>query len=354
MPPNTNAPLPPLPPVFPAPILPPRKKKWPYIMGGIILVLLAAVFVLTQSEPSSPDDQSVPAADEDVSSMPATSSTEYANPELVTLEGYSGPQQDPVISPDGQYLFFDSHNDAGSPMHIHWAKRIDYKTFSYLGRVPGIEYEGIEGALDAEGNFYFLSPPAFLPQGGTTMGRGTFTNGTVTGIAPLKGITPLSVPAGSESLTFDMAITPDGDTLYFSEFILRKGAGTGPRAFLSAQLSMAKKNPDGTFTRMPNSAEILRNVNALGSKVYNAAPSADGLVLAFNAAPSVATLPNIFLATRTSPTDPFGKPVLISAADDVAEGDQSEVGSISPDGKHIYFHRVLTPKTSQLYVLMRQ
>ena len=72
-------------------------------------------------------------------------------------------------------------------MYIYMATRIDYKTFKFIGRVPGVEYEGIEGALDREGNLYFLSPPAFLPQGGTTMGRGSFSNGTVTAIAPSRG-----------------------------------------------------------------------------------------------------------------------------------------------------------------------
>lgn len=323
------------------------RKKWLWIVLGFMgLAVLFVVFSNGKQEAQLPSPEFLAAQ--------ARTSALYGNPEKVTIQGYSGPQQDPVISPDGQYLFFDSHNDAGSPMHIHWAKRIDYKTFSYLGRMPGIEYEGIEGALDAEGNFYFLSPPAFLPQGGTTMGRGTFANGTVTDIAPLKGITPLSVPAGSESLTFDIAITPDGDTLYFSEFILRKGAGAGPRAIQSGNLSMARKNPDGTFARMPNSAEILKNVNDLGSLVYNASPSADGLMLAFNAAPSFGPFPSIFVATRTSPTEPFGKPVLISAADEVAEGEQSEVGSISPDGQYLYFHRVLSTKSAQLYVLTKQ
>ena len=155
-------------------------------------------------------------------------------------------------------------------------------------------------------------------------------------------------------LTFDIAITPDGGTLYFSEFILKEGAGTGPRGIQSGNLSMARKNPDGTFTRLPQSDEILKNVNGFGSMVYNASPSADGLELAFNAAPYFGPFPKIYIATRTSTSEPFGKPVLVRAADEVAEGEQSEVGSISPDAKHLYFHRVLSDKTSQIYVLTRE
>jgi hypothetical protein len=119
---------------------------------------------------------------------------------------------------------------------------------------------------------------------------------------------------------------------------------------------MAKKNPDDSFTRSPNSDAILKNVNAIAPLVYNAAPSADGLMLAFNASPGYGTpsaTGHIFLAKRSSVSEPFGTPQLIAAAD-LSTGQLSEPGSFSPDGKYLYFHRVLSQTTSQLYVLTRQ
>ena len=325
----------------------PRRKKQRYIAGGLVLALLALVFVVASSDPDT-----VPA--DTVSNITVPDNSSFANPEPVTIEGYSGPQQDPVISPDGQYLFFDTHTDVDKPMHLYWAKRVDYKTFTFLGRVPGVEHEGIEGALDTEGNFYFISPPAFLPEGGTTMGRGVFANDTVTGIAPIRGVAPATAPAGTEILTFDMAITPDSKTLYFSEFVLKKGAGTGPRAIKGAKLSVATKNADGSFTRLPNADEILKNVNGLGALVYNATPSSDGLTLVFNAAPYFGPLPRMYIATRSSTSAAFGQPERVGAAEQIEQGTLSEPGSFSHDGTHLYFHRVLTERTSQLYVLTRQ
>jgi Tol biopolymer transport system component len=316
----------------PAPIAstPPsgKRRKWSIIVG-------AGVLFFSCSQPSN---------------STATSDT-YGNPELVTLKGYSGSQEDPKLSPDGQYLFFDSHNDAGQPMYLYYAKRIDYKTFQFMGKVPGVDHEGVDGTEDAAHNFYFVWP-GFLGQGGITIGQGIFSGDSVTDIAPVQGISPKAASSGSRAINFDIFITPDGDTLYFSDFMVNT-SGAGFSGVQGAQLSMAIKNADGSFTRAPNSDEILKNVNATGKLVYNATPSADGLAFAFNAAPYFGPHPRIYIATRSSTSDPFGMPELVTAADEV-QGQFSEPGSFSPDGTYLYFHRVLSDSASQLYVLTRQ
>jgi len=270
----------------------------------------------------------------------------YGKPELVIIRGYSGPQQDPVITPDGKYLFFDTHNDAGAPpFRMHFAKRIDYKTFQYLGPLESTASTGeqqIEGVEDSNHNFYFISSDTK----GTTIERGKFTGQTVTNIEPVRGITPVSPPFGFGNLAvnMDLYITSDGNTLYFTDAVFNPV--TGPH---SARASMAKKNPDGSFTRLPNSDAIVKNVNALGHIVYNAA-TADNRTLVFN----VADTGRLYIATRPSTSVPFGAPLLVAAADNVSQGSLSEPGSISLDGKYLYFHRVLDKVSSQLYVLTRQ
>ncbi len=254
-------------------------------------------------------------------------STKFINPEPVTIRGYTGPQEDPVISPDNQYLFFDSHNDAGLPEYIYIAGRIDYKTFQFIGRLQGITFEAIEAAADLSQNFYFISPLLLGAGGATTIGHGTLSNGTVSNVAPLQGLSPNDVPVGSQGVTFDLAITPDGNTLFFSDFVVQSDDWSNVQG---AQLSIATKNDDGSFTRLSNSADILQNVNALGTLVYNAAPSADGLELAFNASPSFPIPSHIYIATRTSPVVPFGVPKLVDAAD-IDSSHFSEPGSFSPD-----------------------
>jgi hypothetical protein len=283
--------------------------------------------------------------------MPAAAGLTIANPQPVTIQGYNGPQEDAVISADNQYLFFDSHNDAGLPMYLYMATRIDYKTFKFIGRVPGVNFEAIEGVEDSAHNFYFVSP-LLLGQGGqTTIGHGTFSNGSVTNVAFVNELLPKPAPSGSRGITFDLFITPDGNTLYFSDFMVKSGGAQF--SVQGAQLAIATRNVDGTFTRLSNSADILKNVNALGSLVYNATPSADGLELVFNASSSFPIPSHIYIATRMSPSAPFGNPQLVAAAD-LDHGQLSEPGSFSPDGKYLYFHRVLGPSTSQIYVLTRQ
>lgn len=233
-------------------------------------------------------------------------------------------------------------------MYLYMAKRIDYKTFNFVGRVQGVDLEAVEAVEDSKNNFYFVSPLLLRQGSATTIGRGMFSDGSVTGVAPIQGISPKSPKSGSQGITFDIYVTPDGNILYFSDFVVN--AQFRPQ---SAQLALAAKNADGTFTRLSNSDEILENINALGSLVYNATPSADGLILAFNASPSFPIPTHIYIATRNSISDPFGKPQYLAAADVEHNTELAEPGSFSPDGKYLYFHRVIDKKSSQIYLLTR-
>src|SRR4051812_4507820 len=154
------APLSPPPALLPPPV---RRKRWPYIIG-IFILLAVVLFVLTHagSENSGNQSATIPTATTSIAV-----STEFTNPETVTIQGYTGKQEDPNLSPDGEYLFFDDHDDAGSPIYIYWAKRVDYKTYKFLGRVPGVNFEAVEGMEDLAHNFYLVSP-ILLGQGGVT------------------------------------------------------------------------------------------------------------------------------------------------------------------------------------------
>jgi hypothetical protein len=58
-------------------------------------------------------------------------------------------------------------------------------------------------------------------------------------MAPVHGLSPKPAPSGSRSITFDLFITPDGKTLYFSDFMVKTGGAQSLAQ--SAQLAMAKK-----------------------------------------------------------------------------------------------------------------
>jgi hypothetical protein len=269
----------------------------------------------------------------------------YAHPEAVAIEGYTGPQEDPVMSPDGLYLFFDSHNDSGLRCYLYWAKRVDYKTFQFMGEVQGVNFPGaltLRGNYDLAHEFYFESTYYLSPCG--MIAHGTFKDGAVTNIAPVHGICPPAPKAGDTNVTFDVAISPDGNSLYHTDATIN---GTGP---LSSHIHLATRKADGSFGDVPDSDTLFENVNALSPLVYNSAPTPDGLAFFFTA---VQSRPVTYVATRASISDAFGSPERVTVADALSAGLFSEMGGVAPDGQYLYFHRVLSPSTSAIYVLSR-
>ena len=272
----------------------------------------------------------------------------FANPETVTIEGYSGPQQDPVISPDGQYLFFDSHNDNSSSSYLYWARRIDYKTFKFMGEIQGVNFSGemtLRGNYDLAHNFYFVSSKFRTSCG--MIAQGVFKDGTVANPTPVRGICAPPPRPGDINVTFDVAITPDGKTLYYTDATFNR---SGPQ---TARIAMATKNADGSFTRHPDSDALLKNVNALGPLVFNSTLTTDGLAFFFTPGITLRGPGGVYVARRSSIAEPFGIPARVADADNITPGGFPETGAISPDGNHLYFHRVLSRTSSQIHVLTR-
>jgi hypothetical protein len=255
---------------------------------------------------------------------------EWGNPEAVAIIGYSGPSEEPFLAPYNNIMLFDSHTDDPTiPSKIFQAYRLDYKTFLILGEVQGVNIPGAsQGSpnIDAFGNFYFQTN-AFYTQNLMTSYRGTFNGGVVTNVTPVFGISRLQ----PYWVTMEAEISGDGNTLIFGDFHFDPNLPLS-----SSQLVFAVRNSDGSFTRVPNSDQVLANVNALGATVYNGILSWDGLELYFTMLNPEPAGPQIYVAKRNAPTEPFGVPQLIFAA-----GNMVESGSLSPDGKHLYYHRVL-------------
>src|SRR6266849_10179600 len=58
---------------------------------------------------------------------------EFANPELVVIQGYSGNAEEPYLTPDGQYLVFDDRTGFVANEHprIYCGKRVNDTTFAF-------------------------------------------------------------------------------------------------------------------------------------------------------------------------------------------------------------------------------
>jgi hypothetical protein len=274
-------------------------------------------------------------------------STEFANPEPVTIQGYSGSAEEPYLTPDGQYLLFGDRTDTQKDPNIFYAKRVDDTTFTFVGEVTGVNTPDLEAApnMDDLGTFYFTSVRSYGKSGEfNTTYRGVWNNGTVTGVHAVPGISDQK----RGMLDMDAQISPDGNTLYVSSADFSRGLP--PR---SSIVKIAVKNPDGSFTKTGNWAELLENINVC-NLTYAPNISRDGLVLFFNHADPAEGSMRIYLAKRGSVSEPFGVPQLVEAT-----GDRVESAFLSSDGNRLYYHQALEMKEGGIskfgiYMLTRQ
>ncbi|MDO8408273.1 MAG: hypothetical protein Q7S95_03500 [bacterium] len=278
-----------------------------------------------------------------LTSSPPVTHGNFGNPELVTIQGYIGPVQDPWITSDDKYILWEDRTDIpGSKSYVYYAKKIDYKTFSLVGKVQGLQsVPAAAPTTDNAGNIYFLTD--LYASQNMTIGHGTFADGVVTNMAPTLGLSQGGNVNGPYSI-MSAAPSRDGKLLVFSD--------TGGTSILA----IAERNADGTFTRLTNSAYLLDKVNndsRFKSVLYSGSLSSDGLELFF-----VATKPltqsrmnnSIYVARRTSITEPFA----VAQGINTGGNGLSEGPSLSLDGKHLYFHKVISTSHTDLYVLSRE
>jgi Tol biopolymer transport system component len=266
-------------------------------------------------------------------SEPPPQQGEFNDPQRVTILGYNDHAMEPSISRDGQYLFFNNSNDPSVNTNLHWATRVNDLTFQYQGEIGGVNTSALDGvaSMDRNNVFYFISTRSYN-QTLSTVYRGTFANGTLSGIELVPGISPLT----TEMVNFDAEISPDGNTLYFvdSQF---SAAGTP----LTADIVIAERNGPG-FSRASNSAAILQQINTGNMLEYAPAISASGLELFFTRLEGNDAA--IYTATRGEPSSPFGPPKKIQAITGVVEGP-----TLAPDEKSLYYHK----RENNLFVIYR-
>lgn len=255
-------------------------------------------------------------------------STEFGNPQRVTILGYSGDAMEPFVSRDGKYLFFNNLNEPQVNTNLHWAERVDDLHFRYRGEIQGVNTAALEGvpSMDRDGNFYFVSNRSY-DQTASTLYRGKFANGSITGIELAPGV---SLAKGG-IVNFDAEISADGNTLYFveSQFSIFHQ----PK---SAKILIARRNGN-TFVRDPAGEAILKTVNDPDALDYAPATTADELEIYFtrvNMGHPEMHGPQIFVAKRANRALPFGPRLRIGAITGFVEGP-----TLSPDEKSLYYHR---------------
>lgn len=259
--------------------------------------------------------------------------TKFGNPEMVQILGYddnegnSNDAMEPFISRDGNFLFFNNSN-AAATTNLFWATRIDDVTFQYQGEIGGeVNSSGpldAVASMDSSGNFYFITTRSYGSTGSpgylSTIYSGPFADGTVTPVNPVPGV---AAPR-TGLVNFDEEISADGNTLYFTQ-------GNYATGNLTSTTMMIATLQGGNFVVDPNSAKIMKTINDRHLN-YAADTSADELEFFFTRT-NLKTGPAIYMATRKSTSEPFGKPKKIHAITGFAEAP-----SISPDDLSLYYH----------------
>ena len=274
------------------------------------LSLFLAFALIVSCEPSPVQDAS------------AATSNAFQNPQRVTIEGYNGDAMEPFLSRDGKYLFFNNLNEPSVNTNLHWAEPIDDLHFKYRGELQGVNTAALEGvpSMDRAGNFYFVSNRSY-DQTASTLYRGKFSDGTVTGVELVPGVSLAKLGI----VNFDAEVSADGDTLYFveSEFSF-----SGQPKNASILFARRKGN---NFVRDPASASIMQAVNTDGLN-YAPATSASECELFFTRAGPQG--PAIYTSVRADKTKPFQTPLRLAAVTGFVEGP-----TLSPDGKSLYYHK---------------
>jgi hypothetical protein len=257
--------------------------------------------------------------------------TAFSNPQRVTIRGYDGDAMEPFLTRDGKILFFNNLNDPKVNTDLYSAERVDDLTFQFRGEVGGVNTPALEGvaSMDRDGMFYFVSPRSY-EQTASTLYRGRFANGTITGVELVPGVS-LRKPG---IVNFDAEISADGNTLYFVESEFRAG---GPR---TARILFARR--DGSvFVRSDDSARIMQTIN---TDALNYAPATSSIELEIFFTRLDTGGPAIYVANRVSTSAPFGLPRKVQAITGFVEGP-----TLSPDEKSLYYHK----KENGRFVLYR-
>jgi hypothetical protein len=115
-----------------------------------------------------------------------------------------------IVSPDGNYLFFNSLND-GVNTKLYDAAKVNDSTFNYIGaliRPNQTVATPLDTAadMDANGNFYWTSTRNY-PTELHNLFYGTFSAGNVTNIKRVQGNFNMNTPGW---LLMDHEISLDG------------------------------------------------------------------------------------------------------------------------------------------------
>jgi len=268
-------------------------------------------------------------------------------PEIeITINGLLFDAMEPFVSPDESYLFFNNLND-GVNTKLYYATKINDSTFNYVGELTGANqtvspHLDAVADMDANDNFYWTSTRDY-PIELNNLFHGTFSAGNISGIERVQGDFNMNIPGW---LIMDHGISLDGQYLYFNNARFDDMNCQGP---CETTLGIAQKENTTTFSTLPNSASILKNINDANYIYYAPCISSDNLELYYTrylkGQITSSTIFEICVAVRSNPLSEFSFPrVLFSET----ISNLIEAPTLTIDKSIIYYHQ----KTADSHKIM--
>lgn len=259
------------------------------------------------------------------SDQPDDNSISFGKPCRVNILGYEDHIMEPFLSRDGTILFFNNLNNPSVNTNLHYSTRINDSLFQYEGELKGINTDFLEGvpSMDVSNVLYFISTRSY-DQTLSTIYHCYFLNDSVSNISLVSGISRNI--AGW--VNFDIEVSRDGNYLYYSDGLYDTQGGP-----YESDLGLAVKT--NNLFRISDDL-VLKEINTEALE-YGACISSNMLELYFTRAELPLTgssVPQIYVATRNSDSEPFGIPSKIKSISGFAEAP-----TISPDDQIIYYHK---------------
>ncbi|MEZ5456152.1 MAG: hypothetical protein R3F04_08565 [Lysobacteraceae bacterium] len=244
--------------------------------------------------------------------------------QAVIIRGYDQDAMEPFLSRDGRYLLFNNSNAPEVNTDLHYAERINDLLFDYRGPIGNANSSALDGvaSMDQEQNLYFVSTRSY-GQTLSTVYQGRFTEGDVSGVGLVEGITRGLLG----QLNFDAEISADGNTLIFVD-----GVFSGSPFPDAADLAIAGRTGGG-FSRLANSSDLLAAINTSDLE-YAPSLSRNGLELFFTRYADGEFA--IFRSTRWHVDAAFEPPQRVRLPQGLVEAP-----TLSVDERALYFHQLV-------------
>ncbi len=271
----------------------------------------------------------------------------------VTINGWTlGDAMEPFISPDGQYLIWNSENN-GIDTKLYYGTRVNDTTWNFVGEVVGVNQ--IAGSqlnavpdLDSNGIFIWTSARGY-PQETNNLWMGEFSSGTVSNIRRVRGDFYKDSQYGW--IEMDHGISLDGQILVTNNARFAGSRCNGP---CDTEMGLAQKVNDSTFLTLANSQSIMANINQSNYVYYAPYITPDLLELYWTRIPDTITSPNdigeIMVATRQNTSSPFGQPHVLFTSNIML--DFNEAPCLTTDKQKMYYHRKIND-TFEIYMRHR-